>query len=110
MRRSPTILLDIFPKYSEAVVAIQIISISVIPGTIALLYESKLLALEKSKFLVISKISATIIIVGGFLTLGVVYEIIGLALTLLIAAIFQAIFLVIANRILKKDKEEKNVS
>ena len=85
-------------------------SLSVIPGTIALLYESKLLALEKSKFLVISKISATIIIVGGFLTLGIAYEIIGLALTLLFAMIFQAIFLFAANRILKKDKEEKNVS
>ena len=106
----PKIIPILFPKFISAIDAIQIISLSVIPGTIALLYESKLLALEKSKFLVISKISATIIIVGGFLTLGVVYEIIGLALTLLIAAIFQAIFLVIANRILKKDKEEKNVS
>ena len=103
----PKIIPILFPKFISAIDAIQIISLSVIPGTIALVYESKLLALEKSKFLVISKISATIIIVGGFLTLGVVYEIIGLALTLLIAAIFQAIFLVIANRILKKDKEEK---
>ena len=106
----PKIIPILFPKFISAIDAIQIISLSVLPGTIALVYESKLLALEKSKFLVISKISATIIIVGGFLTLGVVYEIIGLALTLLIAAIFQAIFLVIANRILKKDKEEKNVS
>ena len=106
----PKIIPILFPKFILAIDAIQIISLSVIPGTIALLYESKLLSMEKSKFLVISKISATIIIVGGFLTLGVVYEIIGLALTLLIAAIFQAIFLVIANRILKKDKEEKNVS
>jgi len=105
----PKIIPILFPKFISAIDAIQIISFSVIPGTIALLYESKLLALEKSKFLVISKISATIIIVGGFLTLGIVYEIVGLALTLLFAIIFQAVFLFIANRILKKDNEEKNV-
>ena len=105
----PKIIPILFPKFISAIDAIQIMSLSVIPGTIALLYESKLLALEKSKFLVISKISATIIIVGGFLTLGIVYEIIGLALTLLFAMIFQAIFLFAANRILKKDDEEKNV-
>ena len=106
----PKIIPIIFPKFISAIDAIQIISLSVIPGTIALLYESKLLALEKSRFLVINKISATIIIVGGFLTLGIAYEIIGLALTLLFATIFQAIFLFIANWILKKNERENNVS
>ena len=106
----PKIIPILFPKFILAIDAIQIISLSVIPGTIALLYESKLLSMEKSKFLVISKISATIIIVGGFLTLGIIYEIKGLALTLLIAAIFQAVFLFIANRILNKNREEENVA
>ena len=82
---------------------------TVIPNTIALLYESKLLAKEKSKFLVISKSMGTVIIVIGFLTLGVAYEIIGLALTLLFATIFQAGFLFMSNRILNKKTEGNNV-
>ena len=106
----PKIIPIIFPKFISAIDAIQIISLSVIPGTITLLYESKLLALEKSRFLVINKISAAIIIVGGFLTLGIAYEIIGLALTLLFATTFQAGFLFIVNCILKKNERKNNVS
>ena len=106
----PKIIPIIFPKFISSIDAIQIISLSVIPGTIALLYESKLLALEKSRFLVINKISATIIIVGGFLTLGVIYEIIGLAVTLVLATSFQAIFLFIANWILNTNERKDNVS
>ena len=97
-------------KFISSIDAIQILSLSVIPGTIALLYESKLLAIEKSKFLVISKSIATVIIIVGFLTLGVAYEIIGLATTLLFATIFQAGFLFMSNRILKKNEEKDNVS
>ena len=106
----PKIIPILFPKFISSIDAIQILSLSVIPGTIALLYESKLLAIEKSKFLVISKSIATVIIIVGFLTLGVAYEIIGLATTLLFATIFQAGFLFMSNRILKKNEEKDNVS
>jgi len=105
----PKIIPILFPKFISSIDAIQIISLSVIPGTIALLYESKLLAMEKSRFLIISKSVATLIIIGGFLTLGVAYEIIGLAFTLLFATSFQAGFLFISNRILKKSNEGNNV-
>jgi len=101
----PKIIPILFPKFITSIDAIQIISLSVIPGTIALLYESKLLAKEKSRFLVISKSVGTLIIIGGFLTLGLTYEMIGLALTLLLASIFQAGFLFISDRILKKSNE-----
>ena len=60
----PIILSDIFPKYSEAVIAIQIISIAIIPATITQFYTSKLLGMEKSKMILISRIlmAATTII------------------------------------------------
>ena len=104
----PKIIPILFPRFISSIDAIQIISLSVIPGTIALIYESKFLALEKSKFLVISKSTSTIIIVVGFLTLGVAYEMIGLAITLLFATIFQAGFLFISNQILKKNNKENS--
>ena len=101
----PKIIPILFPKFISSIDAIQIISLSVIPSTIALIYESKFLALEKSKFLVISKSVATIIIVFGFLTLGLTYQMIGLATTLLLAASFQAIFLFICNKILEHNQD-----
>jgi len=101
----PKIIPILFPKFISSIDAIQIISLSVIPSTIALIYESKFLALEKSKFLVISKSIATIIIVFGFLTLGLTYQMIGLATTLLLAASFQAIFLFISNKILGHNQD-----
>ena len=101
----PKIIPILFPKFISSIDAIQIISLSVIPSTIALIYESKFLALEKSKFLVISKSVATIIIVFGFLTLGLTYQMIGLATTLLLAASFQAIFLFISNKILEHNQD-----
>lgn len=104
----PKIIPILFPKFISSIDAIQIISLSVIPGTIALIYESKFLALEKSKFLVISKSTSTIIIVVGFLTLGIAYEMIGLAITLLFSTIFQAGFLFISNQIFKKNNKENS--
>ena len=101
----PKIIPILFPKFINSIDAMQIISLLVIPGTIAMLYESKLLAKEKSKFLLISKITATVIIIVGFLTVGIAYEIIGLALTLLFASIFQAGFLFMSYQILKKNKK-----
>ena len=101
----PKIITILFPKFINSIDAMQIISILVIPGTIAMLYESKLLAKEKSKFLLISKITATVIIIVGFLTVGIAYEIIGLALTLLFALTFQAGFLFMSYQILKKNKK-----
>lgn len=101
----PKIIPILFPKFISSIDAIQIISLSVIPSTIALIYESKFLALEKSKFLVISKSVATIIIVFGFLTLGLTYQMIGLVTTVLLAASFQAIFLFICNKILEHNQD-----
>ena len=51
----PEIIPIVFPEFISSIIAIQIVSLTVIPGTITLLYESKFLALEKSKFIVNSK-------------------------------------------------------
>ena len=100
----PEVISLVFPEFISSIVAIQIISLSVIPSTIVLLYESKFLALEKSKFLVISKSISAIILIVGFLTLGLQFEMIGLSFSLLFSACFQAIFLLVSNRIFINNK------
>ena len=90
----PMIIPILFPKFVETINAIQIISLIVIPGTITLLYGSKLLSLEKSKYLVISKSISIIIIVSGFILLGPMYKIVGLASVLVLSSTIEAIFLI----------------
>ena len=94
----PIIILHLFPQYIETIDAIQIISFSVIPGTISMLYTSKFLALEKSKYILISKIFSIVIMITGFMILGPIFGIIGLAITLLISTSVEAFYLILVNK------------
>ena len=82
---APILIPSLFPKYEEAVPAIQIMSIDVIPATIAYFYMSKLLGMEKSKFVLIGKLSKVTTFVIGFLILGLSFGIVGLAISFVLA-------------------------
>jgi len=94
----PMIIPILFPKFIDSIVAIQIISVVVIPTTIGVFYESKLLALEKGKFPIIGKSIGIIIVVVGFLTLGPIYGMIGLAVTFVVSGLLETIFVIIASK------------
>ena len=89
----PQIIPNFFPKFIEAIEAIQIMSIAIIPGMFSLLYTSKLLGLEKSKFVLISKIISTSSLIIGFIILGPIFGIIGLASVFVLTTVFEACFL-----------------
>ena len=97
----PGIISEFFPKYVDSIDAIQIISLVVIPSTITLILESKFLALEKSRFLLISRITSIGILILGFISLGPVYGIIGLAVSLILSNSFQSIFLYVISKKMK---------
>jgi len=103
---SPIIVPVIFPEFNESIMAIQIMSITVIPSSIALIFSSKFLGMEKSRYVLIGRIISLITILLGIITLGTNFGIIGLALSFLIANSFDAIFLFISNYYLKN----KNIS
>ena len=90
----PAILPDIFPKYSEAGTAIQIISIAIIPSTITQFYTSKFLGMEKSKMILISRILMAVTIVVGILLLAPTFKIIGASVAFVLSAVIEAVFLV----------------
>ena len=102
----PKLITLFFPKFIEAVDAIAIMSIAVIPDAITILYSSKMLGKEKSKFVLIAKLVALAIIIIGFILLGPILGIVGLAITFVIAAILQASILAIADKI---ENGEQNV-
>lgn len=99
---APIILPVLFPKFTEAVEVVQIVSMSVIPSTINLIYISKFLGNELSKivligsgiFLGVQMIS--IFVLGGFLGVN------GIALALVLGSTSEAVFLVNVNRFIYK--------
>ena len=92
----PIILPEIFPKYSEAVTAIQIVSIAIVPAAIVYFYTSKLLGMEKSKTLVISRGLKAITVIVGILLLAPTFKIIGLSVAFVLSAIIETVFLVLS--------------
>ena len=92
----PTILLEFFPKYSDAVTAIQIVSITIVPAAIAHFYTSKLLGMEKSKTAVISRALKAITVIVGILLLAPTFKIIGLSVAFVLSAIIETVFLVLS--------------
>ena len=97
----PLIIPILFPKFIDTTIAIQIVSIVVIPATVGVFYESKLLALEKGKFPIISKSIGIIALVSGFLILGPMYGMVGLAVSFVISSILQTAFITIASKTIK---------
>ena len=97
----PNVIDWIFPKYVDATYAIQIMSLGVVPGTIAILYSSKFLGMEKSKFVMIPKLVSLGVLIGGFLYFGPIYGTIGLAWIIVTISAWEAIFLFTMDRTLK---------
>jgi len=95
----PMLIPTLFPQFIETTIAIQILSIAIIPATIGTFYESKLLSLEKGKFPIISKSLGIIIIISGFLILGPIFGMIGLAITIVTSSIIQTIFIISATKL-----------
>ena len=101
----PMIIPILFPNYIDTVIAIQIISVAIIPGTIGIFYDSKLLSIEKSKFLVIGKGIGLFTMISGFVILGPIYGIIGLAVTLVISSCLQTLVVVIGSKTIKYEEK-----
>jgi len=97
----PILIPILFPQFVDTTIAIQILSIAIIPATIGTFYESKLLSLEKGKFPIISKSLGIISVIIGFLILGPIYGIVGLSITIVVSSLIETIFIIITTKTLK---------
>ena len=102
---SPILIPIIFPDYVEAIQLIQIISFMVIPSSIILAYNSELLGKEKSRFVLIGQGISVSVYLVGLLTLGAIIGINGVATSLVLSSICQAVFYIIIIRHLKNQEE-----
>ena len=70
-----------FPEFTSIIDAIQIMCLHLIPLSISLIFESKLLARLKTRYVVIGRFAGLGIMIVGMITLGSLYGIIGVAIT-----------------------------
>ena len=96
---APFIMPIIFPEYVEAISAIQIISLAVIPSTVTLLLTSKILGNEKSKILLSTRIIFAVIFIGLVVTLTPIYGIVGTTMGFVVASIAQCMILIVYSKL-----------
>ena len=102
MTLSPFILPALFPKFTDAIEVVQIVSLSIIPATINLIYISKFLGKGLSRIVLIGSGVFLSIQIASIFVLGQIYGVNGVATALLIATSAEAIFLMIMNRVFYK--------
>lgn len=95
---TPIVLPLLFPAYIDAILAIQIMSITVIPTSITFIFTSQFLGMEKSRYVMLGKFFSMIVITVGMIILGSLYGLQGLAISYLAANSVDAISLVISNQ------------
>jgi len=98
---APFVVNSIFPQFLESLLAMQIMSISLIPIVISQLFEISYMANQKSKLIIIS----TSIQAGSYLILLLLLsymDIFGFALAFLISTVLRCIFNLLLHQFLKK--------
>ena len=95
---APILINELFPKFSEAVDAIRIMSLVVIPTTISLILESEFLGNEKSRVVLIGTAILVTSLIIGMLVLGSLMGIEGVAYSLVIAHTSKLGFYLIAKK------------
>ena len=88
---------NFFTKFSESIIPIQIASFSVIPSTVSMILFSKILALEKSRFLIVANSVQLCVILIATIFLGILYGIIGVTIAFVLGNTMYAITLAIIN-------------
>jgi len=94
----PIILPSIFPKYIEAVDAIRIMSLSIIPFSVGHIFTSKFLSMEKSKYVLFALIISLSILITTMIIFGIMFGILGIASSFVFAMSIQAVYFYLIDK------------
>jgi len=89
---APFIVPILFPEFNESIQITQILSFSIIPGTIAMMYKSKILGVEKPKFILIGSLIFVIVQIIAIFGLKDTYGIYGIAFAMILGLLFEILF------------------
>jgi O-antigen/teichoic acid export membrane protein len=94
----PIVISILFPKFENVFDVIRIISLSLVPSVIVMIYHTKFLGTEKSRKALTSSMIWSITQISGIIILGNIYGIIGVAFALVLASINAAIYSLFADK------------
>jgi len=92
----------IFPEFGEAKDVIRIVSLSIVPSTVVLMYQSKFLGQEKNRNVLISSSIWVGTQITAIIILGSIYGINGVASAMVLGASASMIYVLIADQLDKK--------
>ena len=100
---APFVVPMLFPEFTESVLIVQILSFSIIPSTICMMYISQFLATEKPKFMLIGSMIFVIVQILGIFILKDVYGIYGVAYAMILAYLFELMYFVYVAKFISKN-------
>lgn len=95
---SPFVVPALFPKFTDTVQVIQIISLSLIPDTIITIYQSKYFGSERSRIVLIGSAIYITVQIITIVILGKIFGINGVAASLVLSSLATCIFYLVTNR------------
>ena len=101
----PILASNVFPKYTEVVGVIQIMSLAIIPSTVCQMYTSKFLGSEKNRIILTGSIINVVTQFVSVIILGQMFGVNGAAVALVIAVVSEMIVFIIADRFVKESKK-----
>lgn len=96
---APHVIPYLFPKFTNAIEVIQILSLAIIPATINLIFISEFLGAEKSRAIMTSSGIFLTIQIPSIFILGNQIGVNGIAIALVLAHIGQAVFLAVISKL-----------
>jgi O-antigen/teichoic acid export membrane protein len=100
---APILLPILFPQFTEAIVVIQIMSLSIVPSAIASTYISKYLGSENSKIVIGGSGLYLSVQIISIIVLGQMYELNGVALSVVISSIVHVVYFIIIDKLYYKN-------
>jgi O-antigen/teichoic acid export membrane protein len=99
---APIIVPILFPEFTESIQIVQILSFSIIPGTIVMMYTSKFLGAEKPMYLLIGSIVFVSVQMIGIFGLKDMYGIYGVSFAIILGYLFEMAFFGYINKFVFK--------
>ena len=90
---SPYLIENLFPTFMDSIQIVRVMSLAVIPSTIVAMLNASLLGKERSKTVLTAGLVYLTSLITGLIIMGKIMGILGLALTLVITQVIQAIYL-----------------
>ena len=100
---APIVVPILFPEFNESIQIVQILSFSIIPGTIIMMFTSKFLGAEKPKFVVIGSLIFVSVQMIGIFGLKDMYGIYGVTFAMILGYLFEMVFFGYINKFVFKN-------